>query len=293
MSSRMQASSHAATHRVDWSVMDVSKNSSGNLFAQILAALQREPLDLLRFAWATLRGTAGFLLDGPGPGLAWRAWLIWRFLLIQLCVPGGVNLLEALRLARSHMSAKRDGVVVEIGSWKGLSACGLSLIAKELGQRMVVIDTFAGLPVSAGPFSVSSGRRRTYRFELGSFAGTWDEVRSNLRRFGCTDIVHGIAADVTTIDKLPFDGTPVAFAFIDVDIPASYFAALRLLAPAIGDGTRICLHEGLLQPVLEQCRDPAFWHDLGLTVPQVDLIEQRDGFRTLLTELTFSSPPRS
>jgi len=229
-----------------------------------------------------------FVAGGPGPSFLWRLKLLLSFAYVYLRVPGGVTLPETLFLVEGVCKAPPEGVLVEIGSWKGLSAVCLSHVSESRGQKLFAVDTFAGLPQTEGPVHVATSPDRSYIFEQGAFSGSLDEFWSNVRRFGRSASVSTIQGDVCEMSTLGLSqGDSVAYAFIDVDLPTSYRGALRLLAPYIVDGTRIHLHEGLLEPVLKLVRDSQFWAELRVTPPSVEVLHETRRLRTLLVELKF------
>lgn len=72
-----------------------------------------------------------------------------------------------------------SGDFAEFGCFKGYSSSMLSFACAQLGIRMHVFDSFAGLPAANG-----SG------YEAGQYAGSLDEVRGNIQRFGSLDAVE-------------------------------------------------------------------------------------------------------
>jgi hypothetical protein len=267
--------------------------TSSNIFTHLLSIIQHEPIEAIKYALFTATGTLSFVFAGPGEGLWWRLGLVVKYFFIHLKVPGGVTYLETLFLARTALETPADGLIVEVGSWKGLSATCLSLIAKKRAQHMIVIDTFSGLPETGGPFSVATHLNRGYIFEKGAYAASFNEFIDNVSQYGHADMIEAIAGNVIEMES-PFTSINrnISFAFIDVDLPASYRATFNILAPAIQKDTILLLHEGLLVPVLADCKTEALWEQLDLPMPYVRIFENEFGFRTLLTSLTFQDMDR-
>jgi len=267
----------------------LTTNANGSLAEQVFAAMKTEPLEVLRYAWRTAAIVVAFIAHGPGPSVLWRLKLLLRFIYVHLRVPGGVTLPETLFLVEGVCNAPSDGALVEVGSWKGLSAVCLSLVSGARGQKLFAVDTFAGLPQTEGPLHVAANPSRSYVFEKGAYFGSQDDFWSNMRRFGRPASVSTVQGDVCEMSALALpEGTTVGYAFIDVDLPTSYRGVFRVLAPYVGVGTRIHLHEGLLEPVLRLVQDPSFWKQLGLTSPSIEILQETKRLRTLLVELKFS-----
>jgi O-methyltransferase len=82
---------------------------------------------------------------------------------------------------------RRDlpGVLVEAGCFKGSSTAKFSLVAELIGKKLVVFDSFQGLPRNAEPHERTiNGQSIAGWFDGGNFRGTLDEVRENIARMG-------------------------------------------------------------------------------------------------------------
>lgn len=102
-----------------------------------------------------------------------------------------------------------QGDFAEFGCFKGYSTSMLSFACQQLGITMHVFDSFEGLPPSEG-----SG------YEAGQFAGSIDEVSSNVARFGAIDNVRfhkGFFSDTLREWRPP----PLMCLWMDVDLERS------------------------------------------------------------------------
>ena len=164
-----------------------------------------------------------------------RERLVKQFERIIAVVPSGTALVVHLTLAREILSVPPDiaGAVIECGSWKGASAASLSLVCQLVGRRLLVCDSFGGLPdegveLYAVPHNGSYGYLRG-----GMFRGTLDEVRANIRDYGALDVcdfVPGLFADT-----LPALHQPLVCAFLDVDLVSSNETCLRAIWPLLAE----------------------------------------------------------
>jgi hypothetical protein len=106
------------------------------------------------------------------------------------------------------------GDVLECGAFKGFSSCCLSWTCSFLGRKLLVADSFAGLP---------EDRSQSY-YQPGEFTGTIAEVRANLACLGrieSTELVPGFfAASLAGFDR------PLAAIWIDVDLYGSVMDVL-------------------------------------------------------------------
>lgn len=126
------------------------------------------------------------------------------------CKPNSVRelfpIIHQLYVLRSNGIA---GDFAEFGCFKGYSSSMLSFACQQLGITMHVFDSFEGLPQSD-----QSG------YEAGQYAGTLDEVRENVTRFGAIASVEfhkGFFADTFRAWRPP----PLICLWMDVDLEVS------------------------------------------------------------------------
>ena len=78
-----------------------------------------------------------------------------------------------------------EGSVVEAGCFKGGSAAKFSVVANMLGRKLVLFDSFEGLPDNKEQHERSIlGHSIHGWFQQGSFDGTLSEVRDTIQQFG-------------------------------------------------------------------------------------------------------------
>lgn len=159
------------------------------------------------------------------------------------------------------------GCIVEAGCYKGGSAAKFSLVARAVGRKLVLFDSFAGLPevVDKGDRSIFG---RKVRFREGDWRGTLEEVQANVARFGdpgsCRYVPGWFA------DTLPSFREPIAAMFLDVDLAASTRTCLSHLYPLLSPGGCLFSHDGHLEPVVEVFADRDFWErEVGSPQPEV------------------------
>jgi hypothetical protein len=163
----------------------------------------------------------------------------WKFYRNKLSIPSatsaGVQLMMALKLF--EMPPDVPGVVVECGTFKGGTAAALSLACKITGRELFIFDSFEGLPAG-----LPNDREAKY-YAKGDWAGTYDEVITNLKKGGdfnrCT-LVRGWF-DQT----LPKFDREVVLAYVDVDLEASLDTCIRSLWPRLSDKGFIFIDECL------------------------------------------------
>lgn len=141
-----------------------------------------------------------------------------------------------------------DGDFAEFGCFKGYSTSMLSQACAFLGLKMHVFDSFEGLPPAP-----NSG------YESGQYAGSLDEVRDHVGRFGALDAVifhKGFFAD----SLRDFTPPPLMCLWMDVDLESS----ARDLVPAID---RLDLRGTLFS---HECAATMFQNGEIITNPSLD-----------------------
>lgn len=127
------------------------------------------------------------------------------------------------------------GAVLECGTWKGGCAANLSLVCDLVNRRLLIYDSFEGLPAGL------PGDREAHHYEAGDFKGTLEEVKANIKRYGkpaaCT--YHQGWFNET----LPQLNTPILLAYVDVDLEASLDICIKYIWPNLVDTGYIFIDE--------------------------------------------------
>lgn len=127
----------------------------------------------------------------------------------------------AIALKLLEMPPEKQGVVVECGTWKGGSACNLSLVCKIVNRKLIIFDSFAGLPES------EELDREAHIYRKGDYCGTLDEVKSNIQKYGVIEQCEFRRGWFE--DTLPQIDFPIVLAFLDVDLESSLDTCIKYL----------------------------------------------------------------
>lgn len=159
------------------------------------------------------------------------------------------------------------GVLVEAGAFKGISAAKTSHVAVMTGRRLVVFDSFEGLPDNDEPHVRSTqGFSIEGWFEGGKYAGSLEEVIGNVARFGRPDVVAYVKGWFE--DTMPSFTEQIAAAYIDVDLASSTRTCIRYLWPLLSPGGVIVSQDGDFPLVIDVLRDVEFWRsEVGCEPP--------------------------
>ncbi len=158
---------------------------------------------------------------------------------------------EMLSIANQLYVLKSYGVIgdfAEFGCFKGYSSAMLSHACSLLGIRMLIFDSFEGLPESASTF-----------YRKGDFAGGFDEVARNVDLFGSSSAVvyhRGYFSDSLRRTEVP---TLMAL-WMDVDLETSARDVMTV-AHKVDPRGAIFSHE---------CAPEDFTSDLSVVMPNRD-----------------------
>ena len=160
-----------------------------------------------------------------------------KVLLNNLRIPSGTSFKAhlAMGLKLLETAPEVEGAVVECGTWKGGSAANLSLVCRIVGRKLLVFDSFEGLPEG------DPRDNEAKNYKKGDYCGTLDEVRSNLARFGaieCCEFIKGWFSE--TLPKL---NGPVFLAFLDVDLEASLHTCVQYIWGCLVPGGYLFIDE--------------------------------------------------
>jgi len=146
-----------------------------------------------------------------------------KMFLNKLRVETGTSYKSHLAMALKILETppETEGAIVECGTWKGGSAVNLSLACKITNRKLLIYDSFEGLPEG------EEGDREAGGYKAGDYRGTLEEVKENIRRYGAIESCEFIQGWFK--DTLPDLKQPVLLAFLDVDLEASLETCVRYL----------------------------------------------------------------
>jgi hypothetical protein len=190
-----------------------------------------------------------------------RRAIVARFERIHQNVPIQSSPLDGLILAEAALAMAAQGEIVECGSFFGGSTAKLSVLAQVLGTRLVVFDSFEGLP----PVPLDEAEDRTGRlawsciWRKGACRAPLEAVTENVRRYGEIDVCtfrKGWFAETLTDANLP---SQIALAYTDVVLTSSARSCLTRLWPRLTTGGVYFSRDVALSKVLAAMSDPELW----------------------------------
>lgn len=179
-----------------------------------------------------INGDAG---KDHGLGPSEKENLVEQFHAITSAVESGTSPLVHTLLARAILSIPPDtqGDVIECGAWKGASTASLSLICAAAKRKLLVCDSFQGLPDDGEQLHKGLHTKVYGYYKEGMFKGALDEVQGNVELYGDMSVCQFIPGFFNVSLKAITD--PIAFAFLDVDLVDSTKDCLRHIWPLLLD----------------------------------------------------------
>ena len=202
-----------------------------------------------------------------------RADIVRRFECIDREVPIGTTPTDGLFLAEMLLNVDAEGSMVECGCYSGGSSAKLSIISKLLGRRLIIFDSFEGLPAVDEYYLRDEHCRRNRHWVTdwtkGRYSSRLDQVQSNIEQYGelsvCT-LVKGWFNDTLTNANLP---QQVAFAFTDVDLAPSARECIVAIWPRVSERGIYVTHDTAYIKVLQELYKPELWNDCFKSTPPI------------------------
>lgn len=201
--------------------------------------------------------------------------LVLQLYVVSEAVPCPHTQTEMLAFISYVLALPQDlpGCLVEAGCYKGGSTAKFSLAARLAGRKLVVFDSFEGLPKHReSPVRNIFGE--LVAFPPRSYYGTLDEVKDNVRMFGALEVCEFRKGWFK--DTIPGFDEPVAALFIDVDLASSTCILLKHLFPRLIPQGLLISHDGHLPTVIRVFQDEDFWkNEVGCPKPILEGIGRR------------------
>ena len=178
---------------------------------------------------------------------------------------------DSLAVAEAALSVSGGGDIVECGCFRGGSTAALSVVAATLGKRLIVFDSFEGLPAVDPLEQVDHQGRdsRSCTWKQGANRSSLDQVVENVSRFGEIDVCtfkKGWFVDTLRPENLP---ESICLAFTDVVLASSVKQCLRALWPRLATGAVYFSRDVALTKALQALYEPQLWQGLDAFPPVV------------------------
>lgn len=211
-------------------------------------------------------------LSNPIPHISFkkRFYLVKQLYIISNSIPCPHTQSEILSFIGSVFSLppEMEGCIVEAGAYKGGSTAKFSIAAGMAQRKLVVFDSFEGLPEHHEQHRENIFGEQSF-FPPGSYYGTLEEVERNIQKFGVTDVCHLVKGWFK--DTLPKFSEPIVAIYLDVDLAYSTRICLKYLYPLLVDRSFLYSQDGHLPQVIDVFKDDTFWErELGCPKPHIE-----------------------
>ena len=163
-----------------------------------------------------------------------------------------------------------DGCIVEAGCFQGGSAAKFSIAAKLADRRLVLFDSFEGLPENVERHQESIlGHSIQGWFEAGRFRGSLETVKKNIRTYGHLEVCTFVEGWFE--DTMPGFSHRICGAYLDVDLASSTRTCLKYLYPLLVPGGVLMSQDGDFPLVIDVFEDDEFWEtEVGCAKPHIE-----------------------
>lgn len=180
-----------------------------------------------------------------GVGLYKKIFLFLKFIRNTVKIQTASDALEHLEMAKEilQIPPSMKGDIIECGCFKGGSSANLSLVCSLVGRKLVVCDSFAGLPEpdTSDKHHYAEHSSTPFVYERGQYAGALDEVKENITKYGSVNVCEFVPGFFE--DTLPKLKRNYVFAYIDVDLFSSLKTCLINIWPSLNNGCKLFSHE--------------------------------------------------
>lgn len=199
--------------------------------------------------------------------------IVKQFERIDQEVPIATTSTDGLFIAEMMLNIKANGAIVECGCYAGGSSAKLSLLTKILNRKLIIFDSFEGLPVVDKYYLRDHHCRRNddwvTDWSKGRYAARINEVKSNIERYGdlsCCSLVKGWFNETLTRSNLP---EQVSFAFVDVDLANSARDCFVAIWPLLTDHGIYVTHDSAYIKVLQELYNHQLWKEQFKSMPPI------------------------
>jgi O-methyltransferase len=197
--------------------------------------------------------------------------LVRKIKLINKSIPSGTSwiyhIILATEILKLPASASLEGHVIECGCWKGASTASLSLICSLAGRKLIVCDSFEGLPDGEDQITRNYPHLRVFGYyRKGMYEGRLEEVKRNIENFGDISVCEFKVGFFN--ESLKTLRSPIVFAFLDVDLTASMKDCIKYIWPFLVDGGCIYTDDSCDMEVVRVWFDEQWWQkEIGEKAP--------------------------
>ena len=162
--------------------------------------------------------------------------------------------------------------IVEAGCYKGGSTAKFSIAAKMMDKRLVIFDSFEGLPEYND--LLDGDMFDNHYHPPGSFYASINEVKKNIDTYGELEVCEFIKGWYE--DTMPGFSREISAVFLDVALASSTRTCLKYLYPLLVEGGILYSNDGYSPPICSVFSDDEFWQkEVGCLKPDIQGLGRR------------------
>lgn len=186
--------------------------------------------------------------------------IVRRFEIIDHRLDSRTTPTDGLVLTEAMLSMDSEGDIVECGCFSGASTAKLSIVAQVLEKRLIIFDSFEGLPGGGEkPVHTRLKVNDVGPWISGDLSAGLDLVRQNIESFGeisVCSLVKGWFSETLHQENLP---DQIAAAFTDVDLASSARECLLAIWPLVSTGGIFFSHDVAYIHAMQALCDEDLW----------------------------------
>lgn len=188
-----------------------------------------------------------------------RNFLQGKFLNVEEKIVCAHEISDSLYIAHKALTDHpKEGVIAEFGCFNGGMSAKLSILAAKLGKKLVIFDSFQGLPCDAKYKTYNPNLEILGDFHRTQFAQSLDTVRKNIEDNGDISVCEFIPGWIE--DTLPTTNYVYSTVFIDVDIiETAQFIIKNIWNKIESDG--LFTHESCIKDYMDRLLCPIWWKE--------------------------------
>ena len=195
--------------------------------------------------------------------------LVRQFQTITKRIPTATSWLYHVVLATEILRLPQQihGSVIECGCWKGGSTASLSLVCGLVGRKLIVCDSFEGLPEDEREVVHQYPHVGVFGYyQKGMYASRLEEVKENITHYGDISVCQFTPGFFS--ESLKTLTEPIVFAFLDVDLAGSMRDCVKYIWPLLVEGGLVHTDDSCDMEVVRVWFDNEWWqHEIGCRAP--------------------------
>lgn len=172
-------------------------------------------------------------------------------------------------LVREVLSIPKEtkGAVIECGAFKGSTSVSLSLACRMTGRKLLVCDSFEGLPAEESDIVRNYPHLKIFGYyDEGMYKGELDEVVGNISKYGAIDVCEFHKGFFS--QSLQSVKEPLAFAFFDVDLTSSMKDCIQYIWPLMEENCLVYTDDSCDMEVVKIWFNDGWWKEqFGIEAP--------------------------